>query len=82
MTMNNDLDLILHNLEELGQDTAVPKNVKIKLKEIISILQGESEESIKIDKVMHIFESFSDDSNIDSFTRTQLWNVVSMLESL
>jgi uncharacterized protein (UPF0147 family) len=69
-------------LKEMGEDNTVPRNVKTSIVKIIEILNDETETSIKVDKVMHIFDELNEDSNIDPYTRTQLWNVVSMLESL
>jgi len=81
--MSDDkLSNIISFLGDLKEDSTVPKNVKVKISDIVAILKDDSENSIKVDKVMHIFDELNDDSNIDSFTRTQLWNVVSMLESL
>lgn len=80
--MSDGLDDIIDLLNNLKQDSGVPKNVKTKINQIIDILIGDDDESIMVDKVMHIFEGLNDDSNIDTFTRTQLWNIVSMLEAL
>lgn len=79
---DSNFDIIVETLKQLKEDSGIPKNVKSKINDVIDILQGKLEKSIKVDKAMHIFDEFSDDSNIDPFTRTQLWNVVSSLESL
>ncbi|MFT4303124.1 MAG: UPF0147 family protein [Candidatus Woesearchaeota archaeon] len=76
------IDDIIDFLDDLREDTSVPKNVKLRIAEVVEILKCDIDSSLKVDKVMHIFDELNDDSNIDSFTRTQLWNVVSMLESL
>lgn len=80
--IDEKLQNVVSFLEELKEDSSVPRNVKLKITEVNGILKSDLENSIKIDKVMHIFEELGDDSNIDSFTRTQLWNVVSMLEAI
>jgi uncharacterized protein (UPF0147 family) len=81
--MSNDkLSEVVEFLSELNEDTTVPKNVKQKIAEIISILKSNSDMSLKVDKVIHLFDELNEDSNLDPYTRTQLWNVVSMLESL
>ena len=79
---NQKLDNIIEVLKDMKEDSTVPKNVKTKVIQIVEILGSKVDMSIKVDKVMHIFDQLNDDSNIDSFTRTQLWNVVSMLETL
>lgn len=76
------LENIIEYLEEMKGDSTVPKNVKIKMEEVITILSKDSDLSIKKDKAVHIFEELDEDVNIDSFTRTQLWNIISLIESL
>ena len=73
---------VVELLGELSSDSTIPKNVKNMINQITEILNQKVEMSMKIDKVMHIFDQMNDDPNIDPFTRTQLWNVVSMLESI
>ncbi len=66
----------------LKDEEGVPKNVRIKLESILTILNEESEPSLKIGKSLHILEEISEDLNLPSFIRTQVWNVSSMLEKL
>ena len=73
---------IVRYLGEMKTDSTVPKNVKLKMDEVIVILNSDSEVSMKVDRAVHIFDKLNEDSNIDSFTRTQLWNVVSLIESI
>ena len=80
--IDDQLQNIMSFLENLKEDSTVPRNVKVKITEVNEILKTDIEKCLKIDKAMHIFDELSDDSNIDSFTRTQLWNVVSMLEAV
>ena len=73
---------IVEYLDEMKSDSTVPRNVKSKMDEVILILNDDSDLSMRIDKAVHIFDKLNDDVNIDSFTRTQLWNVVSLIEAL
>jgi hypothetical protein len=78
-----ELQGLIESLEEVKTDSTVPKNVKSKIQEIITVLKDDSLElSIKVDKAQAELEEISSDTNIQSFTRTQLWNIVSMLETL
>ena len=80
---NEDIGEILESLEDIKGDSTVPKNVKLKIDEIISTLKRtDIEISIKVDKAQQDLEEISSDSNLQTFTRTQLWNIVSMLETL
>ena len=83
MMVSEQLQDILEALEDIKGDTTVPKNVKLKIDEIIGTLKRtDIEISIKVDKSQQELEDISADTNLQTFTRTQLWNVVSLLETL
>ena len=73
---------IIEVIEELLEDNTVPRNVKRKLEISKEILGSEDELSIKVNKVLNELEELSEDTNVQSYTRTQIWNLVSMLEML
>jgi len=80
---NEDIKHIIDNLQELSTDTAVPKNIKLKLCDIITILSKDDDNlSIRVNKALNILDEISDDNNIQPFSRTQVWNIVSMLEAI
>ncbi len=83
MTEQDAIIDILESLEDIRDDSTVPKNVRSKIDEMISTLKDEGAEiSLRVDKVQQELEDISSDSNLQAFTRTQLWNVVSLLETL
>ena len=69
-------------MRELEHDNTVPKNIKTKMGEIIAVLKDETEVSIRVNKALHELDEISDDSNLQAFTRTQIWNIASMLETV
>ncbi len=74
---------IVASISELREDNTVPKNVKEKVQAVIQILNDEKEElSMRIDKALQILDDVAEDSNLQSYTRTQVWNIVSMLEKV
>jgi len=74
---------IIASISELRDDTTVPKNVKEKVQAVIQTLNDEKEElSMRIDKVLQILDGVAEDSNLQSYSRTQVWNIVSMLEKV
>jgi len=73
---------IISNLSELQADQTIPKNIKLRLQEVIDILKGKSEASIRVNKAFNILEEIADDSNLQSYIRTQIWNIISMLEKV
>jgi uncharacterized protein (UPF0147 family) len=77
---NNKLKDVLDALAELEQDSTVPKNVKERITNTIKALNAGCEDSIKINKALNELEEIADDTNMQPYTRTQIWNVVSLLE--
>lgn len=80
--MNQTLLQILQVLEELEQDATVPRNVKLKVANTIKLLKEEGEKSIKISKALHELEEVAEDINVQPYTRSQIFNIVSLLETV
>ncbi|MBD3248934.1 hypothetical protein GF336_02710 [Candidatus Woesearchaeota archaeon] len=82
MEKAEQIDPIIEVLEELEEDMSVPRNIKDSLKKTIISLKEETDLSIKINKALHELDEISDDPNLQPYTRTQIWNVVSLLEKI
>ena len=77
-----EVDEIVIVLEELCDDTSVPRNVKTKFQEIIKSLTAAGELLIKVNKALYELDEIADDTNLQPYIRTQIWNIVSMLEKV
>ena len=75
---------VVEMVDEIMEETGLPKNIRNKLEEIASELKACEKENLKLkaDKCIHDLDDVSSDVNLQPFVRTQLWSVVSMLESL
>lgn len=73
---------IIDALSELSNDSAVPKNVKNKINQMINILKDDSELSIRVNKVLNELDEIADDTNMQAYTRIQILNIVSLLETI
>ena len=80
--VSKKIEGMLTLLAEIQEDSSVPRNVKDKLQFCSSTLQDSCETSLKVDKVRHALEQVSEDSNLQSYTRTQIWSISSLLEKL
>lgn len=78
------MENIIENLKTIEQDATVPKNVRSKVKSAITALEDPNgtPNKVKIDRALQELDDLSDDPNLPSYTRTQIWNVVSTLESI
>lgn len=80
--VEKEFDNIIKALEILEEDNTTPRNIKNIVAEIKKMLNETSEKSIKVNRIMHELEKVADDINMQSYTRTQIWNIVSMLEKI
>ena len=69
-------------LDELKDDVTVPKNVRLRIEKVIQVLNDKTENDIKVSKALNELEEIADDVNLQSYTRTQVWNVISALEKI
>lgn len=74
---------VIETLSQIQEDISVPKNIRSKMENAIQALQDDTKsKEVKVDKSLQELESLDEDPNIPVYTRTQIWNVVSLLESL
>ncbi|MBW3018625.1 UPF0147 family protein [Candidatus Woesearchaeota archaeon] len=76
----NVIEQVLAALQELECDDSVPRNVKSKIVTTIGALNQDCECSIKVSKALAELEELTEDANIEAHTRSQLFNIVSLLE--
>ena len=73
---------IIAVIKEVQEDSTLPKSIKLKLQKMVEILSENTDISIKVNKTLHELEMIDGDNNTDSFVRTQLMNIASMLENV
>lgn len=78
----SELDAVVNSLAEIQADATVPRNVRTKIESIVNTLKEETELSIKVNKALNELDGISSDVNLQSYTRTQIWNAMSLLEKL
>ncbi len=68
-------------LDEIADDKTVPRNIRNMILEAKNSLNDKKLESaVKISSAISILDEVSNDPNIPVYARTQIWNIVSMLE--
>lgn len=74
---------IIDALQEIANETSIPRNIKERLLNIITVLKNSNEEfSLRKDKALSELDEVVEDTNLQPYTRTQIWNIVSALEIL
>ncbi len=71
---------VLALLDQIVNDRTVPKNIRKAAEDSKTSLNGKESIEVKISTVIHILDEIINDPNMPMYTRTQIWNIVSMLE--
>ena len=78
-----ELTVVTETIKELCSDRSIPKNVRATLEKIQKILLDSTTDiGVKVNSASQMIEDMSLDPNINSFARTQIWQLSSVLESL
>jgi uncharacterized protein (UPF0147 family) len=73
---------IIALLKQVAEDRTVPRNIREKVDASIRALQDEKDEAkIRINTAISHLDEVSNDPNIPMYTRTQIWNIVTALET-
>ena len=79
----NSVEGIIEVLSQIEKDFTVPKNVRLRIKNATIALEDNALSiGVRVDKSLQELDEVSDFPNVPSYTRSQIWNVVSMLESI
>ena len=66
----------------LKDDQSAPKSLKEKINEMVALIDSNKETQMKIESLQATLEDISNDVNLPSFVRTQVWSVSSALETI
>lgn len=80
--MSQAIQDVIDLLGQIENDVTVPKNIRLRIKNAMNVLEEKGKTSaVKADRAIEELDFISDDSNLPTYTRTQIWHIVSLLES-
>lgn len=77
-----DYKPIFEILERIINDRTVPRNIREAVERAKNELNSKGEEELKISNAIVMLDEISNDPNMPLYTRTQIWNAVSLLEQM
>jgi uncharacterized protein (UPF0147 family) len=69
-------------LEQIINDRTVPKNIRKAAEDSKTTLNSKGSLELRVSTAISILDEIINDPNMPIHTRTQIWNIVSMLERL
>lgn len=73
---------VIELIDTVAEDTSVPKNIRRALAEAKLRLRGTDELSTRVSVAVYAIEAVSEDINMPMHARTQIWTILSALESI
>ena len=80
--MEQQIQEITQMIALLVNDVTIPKNIRKALTDATERLKTDEEMNVRASAAVYLIESVSDDINMPAHARTQLWAILSRLESL
>jgi hypothetical protein len=79
-----DVNPIVKLLTEIIEDRTVPRNIRSVAEEAKKDLTENTDQNwdIRLSSAISLLDEIINDPNMPMYTRTQIWNIVSMLESV
>jgi len=78
-----DLNSIIASAQAIIEDEdVISRKVEICLQSVIGILKEEGDLSLRKDKCKSLLDETTEDSHVNSYTKTQLWDVATLIEQL
>jgi uncharacterized protein len=76
-----DLEPINKLLDEISEDRTVPRNIRTLVQQAKADLNNTKNDwAVRINAAVSVLDEVSNDPNIPTYSRTHIWNIVSLLE--
>lgn len=77
-----EMEQVMTLLDKIINDRTVPKNIRKAAEDSKNVLNSKDAPEVKISTAISILDEIINDPNMPMYTRTQIWNVVSLLEEI
>jgi uncharacterized protein (UPF0147 family) len=81
MPKANVLNDIADLMEDIIQDTSVPRNIRQAIDDARQKILGKDDIAVKVTGAIYLLDDISNDINMPSHTRTEIWTIISELEA-
>lgn len=78
-----DTSYVIELMDSIIADSGVPRNIRRMVEEAKNKIKGEKKElALNISSAIYMLDDISNDINMPSHTRTDIWTIISELEAL
>jgi len=80
--MEPKIQPIIEMINSVLEDSSVPKNIRAVLANAKNRLLANEDVTLKVSAAIYLIEPVSEDVNMPAYARTQIWGIMSALESI
>ncbi len=80
--MEQKIKAVIEMLDAVLEDSSVPKNIRKALSDAKARLNTNDDVIVKVSAAIYLIEPISEDVNMPAHARTQIWAIISSLESI
>jgi len=82
MSIEEELDGVAELMAEVIDDRSVPRNIRAAVEDAKNSILGDDDPAVKITQAIYRLDDVSNDINMPSHTRTEIWSIISELERI
>ncbi len=76
------VDYVIELMESIMDDSSVPRNIRKTIEDAKFKIAGSESLSVGITGAIYLLEDISNDINMPAHTRTEIWTIISELETI
>ena len=81
--LKGQIEYVIELMESIMDDTSVPRNIRKTIEDAKNKLSADINElNVNLTTAIYLMEDISNDINMPSHTRTEIWTIISELESI
>jgi len=73
---------VIEMMDRIINDRTVPRNIRQAVEDAKNSLFSKEPEELRISSAITTLDEITNDPNMPLYTRTQIWNIVSLLEQI
>jgi len=80
--VSQELTAVSELMEAVLSDTSVPRNIRSVVDEALQKIRSNEEKAVAVSTAIYRLDDVSNDINMPSHTRTEIWGIISELEAI
>lgn len=80
--VSQELSAVSELMEAVLSDNSVPRNIRAVVDSALQKIRSPEEKAVAVSTAIYQLDDISNDINMPSHTRTEIWGIISELESI